>query len=43
VLQLPFRVEADEVSATLQNGMLNLTLPRAYTDRPRKIQVKAVS
>jgi HSP20 family protein len=42
-LQLPFRIEADEVSATLKNGVLNITLPRAQADRPRKIQVKAVS
>lgn len=40
VLQLPFRVETEEVSATLRNGMLNITLPRAQSDRPRKIQVK---
>jgi HSP20 family protein len=42
-LQLPFRIEADEVSATLKNGVLNITLPRAQADRPRKIQIKAVS
>lgn len=40
VVQLPFRVEPDEVSATLKNGLLNITLPRAHTDRPRKIQVR---
>ena len=40
VLQLPFRIESDEVSATLRNGLLNITLPRAHADRPRKIQVK---
>ncbi|MFL5735375.1 MAG: Hsp20/alpha crystallin family protein [Chloroflexia bacterium] len=42
VHQLPFRVEPDEVSATLKNGLLNITLPRAHADRPRKIQVKSV-
>lgn len=40
VVQLPFRVEPDEVSATLKSGLLNITLPRAHADRPRKIQVK---
>ena len=40
-LQLPYRVEADEVSASLRNGVLNITLPRAYAERPRKIEVKA--
>jgi HSP20 family protein len=40
VVQLPFRVEPDEVSATLKSGLLNITLPRAHSDRPRKIQVK---
>jgi len=41
VLQLPFRVEADEVSATYRNGLLSITLPRANADRPRKITVKS--
>ena len=40
VVQLPFRVEPDEVSATLRSGLLNITLPRAQADRPRKIQVR---
>lgn len=39
-MQLPFRVEPDEVSATLRNGALHITLPRAQSDRPRKIQIK---
>jgi HSP20 family protein len=40
-MQLPFRVEPDEVSATLRNGTLNITLPRAQSDRPRKVQIKS--
>ncbi len=40
VVQLPFWVEPDEVSATLKNGLLSITLPRAHADRPRKIQVR---
>jgi HSP20 family protein len=39
VLQLPFRVEPDEVSATYRNGILSITLPRAHAERPRKITV----
>jgi HSP20 family protein len=39
-IQLPFRIEGDEVSATFKNGTLNITLPRAHADRPRKIQIK---
>jgi HSP20 family protein len=42
VLQLPFPVEAGQVDATLKNGVLTITLPRAYADRPRKIQVKTM-
>jgi HSP20 family protein len=39
-LQLPFRVESNEVSAEFANGVLTLRLPQAEADRPRKIQVK---
>lgn len=39
VLQLPFRVESDEVNAAFKNGVLSITLPRAQADRPKKIQV----
>ncbi|MBX9877414.1 MAG: Hsp20/alpha crystallin family protein [Candidatus Obscuribacterales bacterium] len=38
-LQLPFRVEADEVQAHFINGVLEITLPRAKADQPRKIGV----
>ena len=40
MVQLPFRAEPEEVSATFKNGLLNITLPRAAADRPKKIQVK---
>jgi len=40
-LQLPFRVEGDAVKAKLVNGVLELTLPRANADRPKRISVKA--
>lgn len=38
---LPFPVEADKVAATLKNGVLTVTLPRAEADRPRRIAVQA--
>jgi HSP20 family protein len=40
VVQLPFRVEADQVEAAFKNGVLSITLPRALADRPKKIQIK---
>ncbi len=40
-LQLPFRIEGDEVRAEFKNGLLKLQLPRAHADRPRRITVKA--
>ncbi len=38
-LKLPFGVEADRVEATFKNGVLDITLPRAESDKPRKIGV----
>jgi len=38
---LPFSVETDKVTATYRSGILELTLPRAEADKPRKITVKA--
>ncbi|HEX8220228.1 MAG TPA: Hsp20/alpha crystallin family protein [Chloroflexia bacterium] len=40
VVQLPFRVEQEQVEAAFKNGVLSITLPRALSDRPRKIQIK---
>ncbi len=40
-LQLPFRVEVDKVQAHFKDGVLELMLPRASADLPRKIKVKA--
>ena len=42
-IELPFQVEADEVEATYQNGVLKIALPRAEADMPRKIAVKTAS
>lgn len=39
-IQLPFRAEPDEVTATYRNGVLSITVPRAQADRPRKVQIK---
>jgi HSP20 family protein len=38
-IQLPFAIEADAVKAVSKNGVLELTLPRARSERPRKIAV----
>jgi HSP20 family protein len=39
-LQLPFSVEVDAVKAASRNGMLEIELPRAMAERPRKIAVQ---
>lgn len=38
-VKLPFGVEADKVEARFINGVLQITLPRAEADKPRKIGV----
>ena len=40
-LTLPTMVDADKVEAKFENGVLQLTLPRAEAAKPRKIAVKA--
>ena len=40
-LELPARVDAEKVTATLKNGVLTLTLPKAAEAQPRQIAVKA--
>jgi HSP20 family protein len=39
--ELPARVDADKVNATLKHGVLTLTLPKAAEAQPRQISVKA--
>ncbi len=39
--QLPFAIEADAVEAVYEKGVLQITLPRAEADKPKKITVKA--
>lgn len=39
--QLPFTVEADNVEAVFDKGVLHISLPRAEAEKPKKIAVKA--
>lgn len=39
--QLPFEVDGDHIEARIENGILQLRLPRAQAGKPRKIPVKA--
>jgi HSP20 family protein len=39
-LQLPVRVKGDAASATFENGLLTLRIPKAEDVKPRQIQVK---
>lgn len=40
-LQLPFKIDSDNVEATYEDGVLRVTLPRAQEDQPRQISVKS--
>ncbi|MBP7282660.1 MAG: Hsp20/alpha crystallin family protein [Leptospiraceae bacterium] len=39
-VELPFRVDADKVEAKFKNGILNVKLPKAEADKPKKIIVQ---
>ncbi|WP_440660786.1 Hsp20/alpha crystallin family protein [Ensifer sp. 22460] len=39
-VQLPFRVDPEQVEARFANGLLEVELHRPETDRPKKIQIK---
>jgi HSP20 family protein len=41
--ELPFKVEADEVNAVFERGVLHISLPRAEEEKPRKIAVKGAA
>jgi HSP20 family protein len=41
-VQLPFQVEAERVGAKFEKGVLEITLPRAEADKPKKIKVTTV-
>jgi len=40
-IRLPFDIEADTVEAVHKNGILDIELPRATADRPRRIAVQS--
>ena len=40
VIKLPVEVEPDKVEATLRDGVLTITLPKAQAVLPRRIEVK---
>ena len=40
-IDLPFVVDQDKVEARFSKGVLELALPRAEADKPRKIAIKA--
>ena len=42
-IQLPFAVDVNQVEAVFSKGVLNITLPRAEADKPRKIAVKSLN
>jgi HSP20 family protein len=39
-LELPFSIDADAVKAQLAHGVLEMELPRAAAEKPRRIQVR---
>lgn len=39
--QLPFAVNTEQVDASLENGVLKISLPRADAEKPKQITVKA--
>jgi HSP20 family protein len=41
-LQLPFRVDADRVEAGYEKGMLQIKLPRAEADKPKRIKIASL-
>ena len=42
VVQFPIEIDPEKVQATLKDGVLTVTLPKAETARVRKIEVKAI-
>ncbi len=38
-LELPYDLDPDKVRATLKNGILNVLMPRAEADKPRKVSI----
>ncbi|GAB4577965.1 MAG: Hsp20/alpha crystallin family protein [Anaerolineales bacterium] len=42
-LELPFRVDAAQVEASFDKGVLHITLPRLEADKPKKIAIKVAN
>lgn len=40
-IQLPYMVDAKKVNATFKDGVLSVMLPRAESDKPKRIAVKS--
>jgi len=40
-IELPFIIDQDKVQARLTKGVLQIALPRAESDKPRKIAIKS--
>lgn len=40
-IQLPFRINVENVDAAFENGILRVVLPRAEADKPQRISVSA--
>lgn len=40
-IQLPFMVDTNKVDARFENGVLQINLPRAEADKPKKITIKS--
>ncbi|KJU83895.1 heat shock protein Hsp20 family protein [Candidatus Magnetobacterium bavaricum] len=40
-IELPFAIDGEKVQARFAKGVLYITLPRATSDKPRKITVKS--
>jgi len=38
-VQLPFHVDSDKVEARMKNGILEIRLPRAEAEKPKKIEI----
>jgi HSP20 family protein len=39
-VQLPFPIEVDKVEASVERGVLKMSLPRAEADKPKRISVR---
>ncbi len=40
-IELPFTIDADKVKARFSRGVLSITLPKAETEKPKKIEIKS--